>query len=101
MSLQYSNLDDAFVPLAKEERPPRKKERPEKQPDVHTVPVQALPHAPPPPKKTLADEITILQPYISTIFVILVLGMLYDMKNTMNDIKQLLQHRFLNSQATL
>tara|TARA_B100001778_G_C18574021_1_gene624009 strand:+ start:508 stop:855 length:348 start_codon:yes stop_codon:yes gene_type:complete len=84
--LQFSSVEDAFAPLSNNGgRPPRR--RPERsepraareettdEPLVPTVPTGT-----PATAKTLADEIIAVQPYVTSLFMILVLGMLYDIR---------------------
>ena len=84
--LQFSSVEDAFAPLSNNGgRPPRR--RPERsepraareettdEPLVPTVPALQPTGT---PAKTLADEIIAVQPYVTSLFMILVLGMLYD-----------------------
>lgn len=98
MSLQFTNIDDAFSPLSQKKR---KEKRPtetvyeydEATPSVlqqhpGQVPLQPLPqqvavdyH------KSLAEEIFAVQPYINNLFMIIVLGMLYDIRQAALDCK--------------
>jgi len=86
--LQFSSVEDAFAPLSNNGgRPPRR--RPERsepraareettdEPLVPTVPALQPTGT---PAKTLADEIIAVQPYVTSLFMILVLGMLYDIR---------------------
>lgn len=89
--LQFTTLDDAFSPISqkkkRERKPPEiQEELPEHQvvvpPNQYTI-TQPAPIAPP----RLADEIFAMQPYFNNLFMIFVLGMLYDMRQAALDIK--------------
>jgi hypothetical protein len=100
MSLQFTSIEDAFSSLSAR----KKKERPvleqvpvatmqEQHEDVQltrpVAPVLYLPEA----QKSLADEVFAMQPYINNLFMILVLGMLYDMRQSAIEIRT---HMFNN-----
>lgn len=96
MSLQFTNIDDAFSPLSQ-------KKRKERRPTEHVyesdeeAPLQQHPGQvplPPPQQqvvvdhnKSLAEEIFAVQPYINNLFMIIVLGMLYDIRQAALDCK--------------
>tara|TARA_Y100000748_G_C15198218_1_gene372354 strand:- start:98 stop:394 length:297 start_codon:yes stop_codon:yes gene_type:complete len=90
MSLQFTSLDDAFSPISQKKKRERKapeiqEELPEHQVVVPQHPItQPAPIAPAP---RLADEIFAMQPYFNNLFMIFVLGMLYDMRQAALDIK--------------
>ena len=98
MSLQFTNIDDAFSPLSQKKR---KEKRPtEVVYEYDEAPPPALQQhpgqvpLPPPPQplvvdhhKSLADEIFAVQPYINNLFMIIVLGMLYDIRQAALDCK--------------
>lgn len=97
MSLQFTNIDDAFSPLSqkkrKEKRPPDVvyEEYNEAPPQQHPGQVP-LPQYPQQPAvvdhhKSLAEEIFAVQPYINNLFMICVLGMLYDIRQAALDCK--------------
>lgn len=88
MSLQFTNIDDAFSPLSQKKR---KEKRPTYEYDdtpVATPPPQThpgqVPLPPPQPvdHKSLAEEIFAVQPYINNLFMLIVLGMLYDIRQS-------------------
>ncbi len=94
MSLQFTNIDDAFSPLSQRKR---KEKRPSgyeydevhpPAPQQHSVPT---PPAHPQPvvdhHKSLAEEIFAVQPYINNLFMLIVLGMLYDIRQAAVDCK--------------
>ncbi len=99
MSLQFTNIDDAFSPLSQ-------KRRKERRPTEHVYEYDEAPPSvlqqhpgqvplPPPPQqqvvvdhnKSLAEEIFAVQPYINNLFMIIVLGMLYDIRQAALDCK--------------
>ena len=94
MSLQFTNIDDAFSPLSHKKR---KEKRPsEAVYEYDELPPQAqpgqVPLPPPQPPavdhhKSLAEEIFAMQPYINNLFMIIVLGMLYDIRQAALDCK--------------
>lgn len=78
--LQYSNIDDAFMPLSKKKK---EKKIPEEE---YTTP----PPPPPPPQNeptSFVNEISHVQPYLNNLFMLLVLGMLYDIRQAVLDCK--------------
>lgn len=101
MSLQFTNIDDAFSPLSQKKR---KEKRPaETIYEYDEAPLSVLQQhpgqvpLPPPPQqvhqvvvdhnKSLAEEIFAVQPYINNLFMIIVLGMLYDIRQAALDCK--------------
>ncbi len=93
MSLQFTNIDDAFSPLSQKKRKERRHsevyEYDEPPPQTHpgqvpTPPVQpiVIDH-----HKSFADEIFAVQPYINNLFMLIVLGMLYDIRQAALDCK--------------
>lgn len=97
MSLQFTNIDDAFSPLSHKKR---KEKRPESVYEYDEAPAPVLQQHPgqvpipnPPPQpvidhhKSLAEEIFAVQPYINNLFMIIVLGMLYDIRQAALDCK--------------
>jgi hypothetical protein len=98
MSLQFTNIDDAFSPLSQKKR---KEKRPaetmyeydEAPPSVLQKHAGQVPLPPPPQQivvdhnKSLAEEIFAVQPYINNLFMIIVLGMLYDIRQAALDCK--------------
>jgi|TARA_B100001741_G_scaffold312383_1_gene315641 hypothetical protein len=109
MSLQFSNVDEAFAPLQNQhsEKRRRLKER-NHETETHETEthethertrsappgggtMQLLPSPTIPQKqRTLADEIIAIQPYLSAIFMTLVVGMLYDMRQVALELRQAL-----------
>ena len=105
MALQFTPIDDAFAPLSNNRR--RKREgkslregRDERDHEDHSdneTPVIVTPpkfiHAPPQADvihPTLADDIIKMQPYLCLIFMIVVAGMLYDIRNAIIDARNIL-----------
>ena len=91
MSLQFTNIDDAFSPLSQKKR---KEKTPVYEYDEVPPPQQHPGQVPlPPPQqivnhnKSLAEEIFAVQPYINNLFMIIVLGMLYDIRQAALDCK--------------
>jgi len=94
MALQFTNIDDAFSPLSQKKR--KEKRQSEAVYEYDEAPPQQHPgQVPlPPPQmavdyhhKSLAEEIFAVQPYINNLFMIIVLGMLYDIRQAALDCK--------------
>jgi hypothetical protein len=103
MSLQFTNIDDAFSPLSQKKR--KEKRSSEAPYEEYT---EAPPQLPPPPQqqpgqvplsqyhqqpvlvdhhKSFAEEMFAVQPYINNLFMLIVLGMLYDIRQAALDCK--------------
>lgn len=102
-ALSYTMLDDAFQPLGGEARESmHKRKRRENRPLVkeqerdHQVeaeeeqPVRVMPLPLSSVNTSLVDEISVTLPYMFIIFMLLVLGMLYDMRQTLHDMRTLM-----------
>ena len=95
MSLQFTNIDDAFSPLSQKKRKEKRPSEPVYEYDEAPPPQQhpgQVPLSPPPQivvdhNKSLAEEIFAVQPYINNLFMIIVLGMLYDIRQAAIDCK--------------
>ena len=94
MSLQFTSLDDAFSPISQKKKRERKAPEIQEELPEHQVVVPPNPNqypitqpAPIAPAPRLADEIFAMQPYFNNLFMIFVLGMLYDMRQAALDIK--------------
>lgn len=99
MSLQFTSIDDAFSPLSQRKR--RHKTEDQTPPPAHA---QQEP-APPPPivhppqlhqqqeparssaLASLTEEVFVIQPYINNLFMLFVLGMLYDIRQVALDLR--------------
>ena len=99
MSLQFTNIDEAFSPLSQR----KKKERKTQDIEDNTLPQipQQSNNNPPqyqtvPNEKqlqTFSDELSAVQPYIKNLFMLLVLGMLYDIRQAALDCKTYLYNK--------
>lgn len=97
MSLQFTSIDDAFTPLSSNNagsnngRKKREREKRETEDQVAEQQIQPPPVIQPVRQEdrpmSLADEIFSMQPYINNIFMIIVIGMLYDIRQAALDIK--------------
>ena len=97
MSLQFTNIDDAFSPLSHKKRKERRHAEnvyEDDEPPPQTHPGQVPIPNPPPPQpvsmnhhNSLAEEIFAVQPYINNLFMLIVLGMLYDIRQAALDCK--------------
>lgn len=96
MSLQFTNIDDAFSPLSQKKRKEKRPSEPVYEYDEVPPPQQhpgQVPLPPPPQQivldhnKSLAEEIFAVQPYINNLFMLIVLGMLYDIRQAALDCK--------------
>ena len=104
MTLSYSGLDEAFSPLTVQSdagvaRGGRRRRRerevsPEETDAQHgmvaQLPTQPLGYQQPPAtwnQSTFYDEVQRMLPYTFTLFAVLVLAILWDMRNTMNEFK--------------
>ena len=95
MSLQFTNIDDAFAPLSHQKR--KKERKYQEDADTDIPPTQQhtgqIPTTPPQPihtvdqPKSFADEIFAVQPYINNLFMLIVIGMLYDIRQAALDCK--------------
>mgnify|MGYP005697095435 CR=1 FL=1 len=96
MSLQFTSIDDAFAPLQtkrkkreeREEREEREDNRTYEKSQVVSPPIhsQELVVAPP----VMMDDLTRMQPYLGILFMIVVTGMLYDIRNAVMDARNIL-----------
>lgn len=92
MSLQFTNIDDAFSPLSQKKRKEKRTLEYDEVPPPQQHPGQ-VPLPPPPQQlvvdhnKSLAEEIFAVQPYINNLFMLIVLGMLYDIRQAALDCK--------------
>lgn len=82
MSLQFTSIDEAFSPLSQKKRKEHRNTEddtppPQKHPGQVPIPPQMPPAQAP---KSFADEIFSVQPYINILFMIVVVGMLYDIR---------------------
>lgn len=101
MSLQFTAIDDAFAPLS------LKKKRMKIEEELNNEVQSPKPNTPPPPPQqatgqvptstilapkqtTFMDELFAVQPYINNLFMILVLGMLYDIRQAAFDCKSIM-----------
>lgn len=102
MSLQFTNIDDAFSPLShKKRKDKRPTEAVYEYDEAPQPPPQISPPQIPPPQtprvvdhhNSLAEEIFAVQPYINNLFMIIVLGLLYDIRQAALDCKSyMLKH---------
>lgn len=93
MSLQFTSIDDAFAPLSQKKRRERRPldevgedapPPPQQQPGQ--VPIQTQPAlVVEPTHRTFADEVLAVQPYLNNLFMLVVLGMLYDIRQAAVD----------------
>ena len=98
MSLQFTPIDDAFAPLQTKRKKREEREDREERDDHHiyeknhmvspprNIHGQELVVAPPPP----TDDLTKMQPYLGILFMIVVTGMLYDIRNAVMDARNIL-----------
>ena len=100
MSLQFTAIDDAFAPLS------LKKKRMKIEEELNNEVQSPKPNTPPPPQQavgqvptsailapkqtTFMEELFAVQPYINNLFMVLVLGMLSDIRQSAFDCKSII-----------
>ena len=101
MSLQFTPLDDAFSPLSVNKRKRRANREEINDTDivdsvgeaviVPRASIHSQPNITTNSHNTLLDDIINMQPYLCLIFMIVVAGMLYDIRNAILDMKNILR----------
>ena len=98
MSLQFTPIDDAFAPLQTKRKKREEREEREEHENRSTyeksqivspprnIHSQELIVAPPP----ITDDLTRMQPYLGILFMIVITGMLYDIRNAVMDARNIL-----------
>ena len=97
MSLQFTPIDDAFAPLQTKRK--KREERDERE-EREEHPTYEKNHIITPPRNIhsqelvvappMTDDLTRMQPYLGMLFMIVVIGMLYDIRNAIMDARNIL-----------
>lgn len=99
MSLQFTSLDEAFSPLSlkrkRERSPPEALEKNSEQRTHVQQPPQAVTAQAVTAQaitaqdehRSIIDELAVVQPYLNNLFMLFVLGMLYDIRQTATECK--------------
>lgn len=101
MSLQFTSIDDAFAPLQTKRRKREDREDREERDETYEKKNIIIPprniHSQEPvlPPSAITDDLTKMQPYLCMLFMIVVTGMLYDIRNAIMDARNILHDIYI------